>query len=142
MVRITEKWLGDEKDCPNANGALSKSQRLNLDSFKGLFLIAGVSSTLALAIFLSSFLYENRYLLESTASTKEKLLGLARIFSREKDESLSSKETTHPSEVGISVAASPAMSIPCDQDQGMFSQDEGFSTVEIFVKQRRQETYS
>ncbi|XP_042019763.1 glutamate receptor 2.8-like [Salvia splendens] len=135
MVRITKKWLGDEKDCPNANGALRSSQRLNLDSFKGLFVIAGVSSTLALAIFLSRFLYENRYLLESTASVKEKLLGLARIFSREKDESLSSKETRSPDrEVGVSAAASPAMSIPCEKYQeGMFSQDEGFSTVEIFV---------
>ncbi|XP_047958871.1 glutamate receptor 2.8-like isoform X2 [Salvia hispanica] len=96
MMRITKKWLGDEKECPNADGALSTSQRLNLDSFKGLFVIAGVSSTLALAIFLSHFLYENRYVLESTVSRKEKLLGLARIFSREKDELLSPKETRCP----------------------------------------------
>ena len=100
MMRITKKWLGDGKDCPNADGALSTSQRLNLDSFKGLFVIAGVSSTLALAIFLSHFLYENRYLLEPTVSRKEKLLGLARIFSREKDESLSPKETRFP-ECGV-----------------------------------------
>ncbi|KAG6395592.1 hypothetical protein SASPL_141715 [Salvia splendens] len=96
MMRITKKWLGDEKHCPYADGALSTSQRLNLDSFKGLFVIAGVSSTLALAIFLSHFLYENRYVLESTASRKEKLLGLARVFSREKDESLSPEETRCP----------------------------------------------
>ncbi|KAL1538007.1 glutamate receptor 2.8-like isoform X2 [Salvia divinorum] len=145
MVRITKKWLGDEKDCPNANGALSTSQRLNLDSFKGLFLIAGVSSTLALAIFVSHFLYENRYLLESTAPVKEKLLGLARIFSREKDESLSSKETRSPDHGAgvVSAAASPATSIPCEQDQeGMFSQDEGFSTVEISANQPPVETNS
>ncbi|KAL1538008.1 glutamate receptor 2.8-like isoform X2 [Salvia divinorum] len=144
MVRLTKKWLGDEKDCPNADGALSTSQRLNIDSFKGLFVIAGVSSTLALAIFLSHFLFENWYVLASTASGKEKLLGLARIFTREKDESLSSKETQSPDRgVGVSAAASPAMSIPCDQEEeGMFSQDEGFSTVEITVIQAPHEANS
>ncbi|KAG6428087.1 hypothetical protein SASPL_112336 [Salvia splendens] len=89
LVRITKKWLGDEKDCPIGNGALSSSQRLSLDSFRGLFVIAGMSSTLALVVFLSRFLYENRCLLESTASIKEKLLKLATVFTWEKDESLS-----------------------------------------------------
>lgn len=131
MVKITEKWLGDAKDCPYADGALSTSQSLNVDSFKGLFLIAGVSSTLALGIFLSTFLYENWYVLESTASRKEKLLGLARIFSRVKDESLSSSKESRSPDHGFGVsAASPAVSIPCDQE-GMFSQDEGFSTLDI-----------
>ncbi|KAL1548533.1 glutamate receptor 2.7-like [Salvia divinorum] len=98
-----------------------KDLRLNLDSFKGLFVIAEMSSTLALAIFLSCFL----------------------IFTWEKDESLSPKKMRIPDRgVGVvSAAASPAMSIPCEQDQeGMVSQDEGFSTVEISVIQSPQET--
>ncbi|KAL1538006.1 hypothetical protein AAHA92_26795 [Salvia divinorum] len=143
MVRLTKKWLGDAKECPNADGALSTSQSLNIDSFQGLFVIAGVSSTLALAIFMSRFLYEHQYVLASTTSSrKEKLLGLARIFTREKAESPSPKEACSPDRVGVSAAASPAMSIPCDQDQEMFSQDEGFSTVEITVSQPQQEANS
>ncbi|XP_047958830.1 glutamate receptor 2.8-like, partial [Salvia hispanica] len=96
MVRMAKKWLGDEKDCPNMDGALKASQGLDLDSFKGLFLIAGVSSILALAVYLSYFLYENRCVLESTASRKEKLLWLVRNFSKEKVVSLSSMDTQSP----------------------------------------------
>ncbi|XP_047948804.1 glutamate receptor 2.7-like [Salvia hispanica] len=138
LVRITKKWLGDEKDCPIGNGALSTSHRLSPDSFRGLFVIAGMSSTLALAIFLSNFLYENRCLLESTASIKEKLLKLATIFTWEKDESLSLKENRISDHgVGdVSAALSPTRSIPCEKDhEGMVSQDEGFSRVEISVIQ-------
>ncbi|KAH6793343.1 hypothetical protein C2S52_003820 [Perilla frutescens var. hirtella] len=133
MMEISKKWLGDAKDCPSTDGALITSQKLNLDSFKGLFLVAGLSSSLALAICLSTFLYENRYMLTSTASKKEKLHGLTRnFFMEQKYESLSSnKELPIPDHVeSVFSAASPAISMSCDQED-IFSQDEGFAAVEI-----------
>ncbi|KAH6754977.1 hypothetical protein C2S52_012634 [Perilla frutescens var. hirtella] len=71
MDRITRTWLGAE-GC-SAGGLES----LNLDNLTGLFFIAGLSSSTTLAIFLSTFLYENRHILASTASIKQKLHGLA-----------------------------------------------------------------
>ncbi|KAH6790010.1 hypothetical protein C2S51_005016 [Perilla frutescens var. frutescens] len=143
MVRISKKWLGDAKGCTDTDGALSTSQKLNLDSFKGLFLIAGLSSSLALAIFMSTFLYEYWHILTSTASMKEKICTLARHFYVvKKDGSLSSKESRNPDHgERVFSAASPAISIPCDEDE-MFSQDEGFATVEITPIQPPQESNS
>ncbi|KAI3455717.1 hypothetical protein Pfo_012380 [Paulownia fortunei] len=56
----------------------------------------------------------------------EKLSGLARVFDQDKD-ILSSKESRAPR--GRVSAQSPAISISYDQE-GIFSQDEGFSTTE------------
>ncbi|KAL8466477.1 hypothetical protein ACS0TY_035529 [Phlomoides rotata] len=88
----------------------------------------GVSSSSSLAIFFFTFLYHHSYILTSTVSIKEKICGLARVFSREKDDEspLSSKEST----TGDVVEGSPAISISCD-DQEMFSQDEELSTIEL-----------
>ncbi|KAL8458832.1 hypothetical protein ACS0TY_036367 [Phlomoides rotata] len=120
MVQISRKWLGDLERC-QGDGAGNTSESLNVDSFKGLFVIAGVSSSSALAIFFFTFLYHHRYILTSTASIKEKIYGLARVFSREKDDE---------SRTGDVVEGSPAISISCDH-QDMFSQDEGLSTIEL-----------
>ncbi|KAH6793348.1 hypothetical protein C2S52_003825 [Perilla frutescens var. hirtella] len=114
MERITKTWFGPE-GC-SAVGIES----LNLDRFTGLFLIAGLSSSTALTVFLSTFLYENRHILASTASIKQKLHGLARAFSQEKDDI--SKHSGTPSESVLT--QTPSIRISCDQE-GMFSQDEG-----------------
>lgn len=39
------------------------SNRLDLDSFKGLFLIAGMTSVAALLIYMAMIVYENRQVL-------------------------------------------------------------------------------
>ncbi|KAL8466511.1 hypothetical protein ACS0TY_035553 [Phlomoides rotata] len=127
MVRISRTWLKEEKECLSSDGSMITSESLSLDSFKGLFLIAGLSSSSsALAIFLFTFLYEHRYIWTSTAPIKQKLYGLARVFNQEKyyAPSLSSKTQTQ-----IVLAQSPEInSTSCDQ-QGMLSQDEVFSAA-------------
>lgn len=126
MVKISRKWFGEEEGCPGGDGTVITSESLTPDSFKGLFLIAGLSSSSALAIFLSMFLYENRVILASDTSIKRKLVGLARVFYRPKIVA-SLKESRTP--VGTVSAQSPAISISYEHE-GMFSQDEGFSTTE------------
>ncbi|KAL0354397.1 UNVERIFIED_CONTAM: Glutamate receptor 2.7 [Sesamum radiatum] len=129
LTRISNKWLGEE-GCRDTDAAVktSNSKSLTLDSFKGLFLISWLSSSSALAIFLSIFFYENRVLLTSDASIKQKLYALARAFDEEKD-ILSSKASTTPTPRGIAAAQSPAISISYQHEE-VFSQDEGFSTTE------------
>lgn len=124
MLRISRKWFGNGEGCNSSDGTLVTSKSLNLDSFKGLFLIAGLSSLFSLAIFLSIFLYENRHIWRSSASLKQKLCELATVFCQEKE-----KVDTLSSTRSRTAADSPAISIYCDQE-GMFSQDEGFSTME------------
>lgn len=55
MNELENKWFGNET-CSNSNPMVSDSNSLGLDSFWGLFLIAGVASSLALIIFVASFL--------------------------------------------------------------------------------------
>ncbi|CAH8264090.1 unnamed protein product [Arabidopsis lyrata] len=85
MRHIENKWFMRQKDCPDPKTALS-SNRLSLSSFSGLFLIAGIASFLAVLIFVSLFLYENRHTLceDSEDSIWGKLTSLFRNFD-EKD---------------------------------------------------------
>ena len=86
---ITRRWLGPE-GC-SGDGLES----LDLDRFTGLFLIVGLASSTALAIFFSIFLYRNQHILASPGSIKEKLRDLAREFMvKEKDDTSKHSQTS------------------------------------------------
>ncbi|KAL1551840.1 glutamate receptor 2.7-like [Salvia divinorum] len=85
MDRISRKWFG-EGGCGLSNATAADSKRLTVNNFKGLFLITGLSSFSALAIFLFIFLYKNRLVWSSDASLKHKLAQLAQVFDRERDD--------------------------------------------------------
>ncbi|KAL2534714.1 Glutamate receptor 2.7 [Abeliophyllum distichum] len=87
MVRISREWFGEEEGCAGKDETVITSNRLTLDSFKGLFLTAGVSSSSALIIYLSIFFYENRFVLASDGSIKHKLCEMAKIFDEENNKS-------------------------------------------------------
>ncbi|KAL5559951.1 hypothetical protein UlMin_036162 [Ulmus minor] len=59
---LEEKRFENEKNCPDPNGKIS-SNSLGLESFWGLFLIAGVASLSALIIYAGMFLHEHRHIL-------------------------------------------------------------------------------
>nr|GEX74496.1 glutamate receptor 2.8-like [Tanacetum cinerariifolium] len=82
LSNISDKWFKQEEYCSET---VMKSGRLSLDSFRGLFLIAGLSSTSALIISVFTFLYENREVLLSEVSIQEKLSAIAKAFDEEKD---------------------------------------------------------
>lgn len=88
MKKIVSKWLTQEIDCEdNSSTPGFSSCSLGLESFWGLFLIVGVTSILALVIFVASFLYNNRHILEhsnSRASRWRRIGAMIRIFN-EKD---------------------------------------------------------
>ncbi|KAG6428780.1 hypothetical protein SASPL_106817 [Salvia splendens] len=80
MDLITRRWFRPHEAC-YADGLES----LDLDRFTGLFLIAWLSSSTALAVFFSRFFYENRHILASSASVKKKhSLGRAFVGRRSK----------------------------------------------------------
>ncbi|EXB74933.1 Glutamate receptor 2.4 [Morus notabilis] len=59
MKDIEKIWFKKEPSCPDPNNKYY-SQSLGLESFKGLFLIAGITSLSALIIYVAMFLYEQR----------------------------------------------------------------------------------
>lgn len=59
MKQIEDAWFNKES-CPDPNTSVS-SNSLGVESFWGLFLIAGVASISALTIFAALFLYEQRH---------------------------------------------------------------------------------
>ncbi|EOA26533.1 hypothetical protein CARUB_v10022590mg [Capsella rubella] len=85
MQHIENKWFMKHNDCLDPKTELS-SNSLGLNSFWGLFLIAGIASFLALLIFVAIFLYENRHTIydDSEDSVCRKLTSLFRILN-EKD---------------------------------------------------------
>jgi len=81
MKQIEDSWFG-KQSCPDSTSSISSSS-LSLQSFWGLFLIAGVASVLALVTFLGMFLYENWEVLmpqDSQASVWSRIPALLRIF--------------------------------------------------------------
>lgn len=78
----------DKYECPEPN-ASATSDGLSFDSFKGLFLITGVTSTAALTIFLIFFLYEHRHVLyaNNTQTSIWKTLATVLKLLDKKDES-------------------------------------------------------
>ncbi|PQM35371.1 glutamate receptor 2.7 [Prunus yedoensis var. nudiflora] len=63
-MNIENKWFSREGNCQDVSGPRVSSNILGLESFWGLFLIAGVASILALIIFVASFLYKQRHILK------------------------------------------------------------------------------
>ncbi|XP_060217893.1 glutamate receptor 2.8-like [Lycium barbarum] len=145
MNNIIQKWFGNETDCPQQDGMAITSDSLTLDSFKGLFLIAGVSAGSALLLFFLIFLYQNREILNTDDSIRQKLSAIAKVFDEEKENSNSKSEK--PSEgnedqTAILFAASEASpeilpNLPLQSQEirisdglGASPAAEGFSTTE------------
>ncbi|XP_057959651.1 glutamate receptor 2.2-like [Malania oleifera] len=81
MVKIEAAYFG-QASCPGSSTSVS-SNNLGLDSFWGLFLIAGTTSSFALIIFTSMFLYDNRdifKLSDPEASIRSRIVEMARRF--------------------------------------------------------------
>ncbi|ONI33013.1 hypothetical protein PRUPE_1G399800 [Prunus persica] len=63
-MNIENNWFSRGGKCQDNSGPRVSSNILGLESFWGLFLIAGVASILALIIFVASFLYKQRHILK------------------------------------------------------------------------------
>ncbi|EEF46821.1 glutamate receptor 2.7 [Ricinus communis] len=82
MKRIENAWFGKQGNCPDPSTSVS-SNSLGLQSFWGLFLIAGIASVLALMIFAVMFACEYRQVLissESGTSIWSRIRDLSSIF--------------------------------------------------------------
>ena len=83
MKKIENKWLMDRTNCPlDSNPGISSSS-LSLDSFWGLFLLAGVTSLSALIIFAGLFIYKHRHMLlqfDSETSIWRRIRTMFRTF--------------------------------------------------------------
>lgn len=128
MDEISSQWFGDEEGCSSRNGTIVASNNLNLDHFKGLFMISGLSSLSALAISMFVFLYKNRHVLASEASLKQKLHELAGAFDRDRNDESPKESRTISDE--IVAAQSPTIKISCEEER-IFSA--GFSSIELVV---------
>ncbi|KAH0666407.1 hypothetical protein KY285_027613 [Solanum tuberosum] len=102
MNNIIQKWFGNETDCPKQDGMATASS-LTFDSFKGLFLIAGVSAGSALLLFFLNFLNQNREILATDDSIGKKLCAIAKVFDLKRDDSNSMSKK--PSEGNESLTA-------------------------------------
>ncbi|KAL6124559.1 hypothetical protein ACLB2K_077071 [Fragaria x ananassa] len=101
ILNIENKWFNKEGYCPDNSIPGVSSNRLGLETFWGLFLIAGVASVLALIIFLASFFYKHRHILinaEPGGSTQGKIRTLLEIFNK-KDFSSHTLKTTQRARV-------------------------------------------
>ncbi|KAH7859108.1 hypothetical protein Vadar_031628 [Vaccinium darrowii] len=110
IAQIRRQWFGEEAECADQDGARITSDSLNLESFKGLFLVAATSLISTLVIFLSTFLYNNRVILASNESSIwQKLRAMSRAFDEEAEKSFDASKKTKP--------ANEVMVVPSDCPQ-------------------------
>lgn len=85
MQQIENKWFSKKSNCSDPT-LIPSHNRLSVSSFWGLFLIVGVTSLLALLVFVAFFFYEHRHTFyeDSEISFWRKLTILVRSFD-EKD---------------------------------------------------------
>ena len=69
MSKIEKGWFGEQNVCPDLTTTTS-SNRVDVNSFWGLFLIVGATSILALIVFSSISLYEHRNLFMGSGKSK------------------------------------------------------------------------
>ncbi|ONI33251.1 hypothetical protein PRUPE_1G412700 [Prunus persica] len=85
MKAIEAKWFKKKASCSNPNTAGSYDT-LSLDSFWGLFIVAGVASSLSLLICVAMFLYEHGHILtciDSKASFRTRIREVLRAYDQE-----------------------------------------------------------
>ncbi|XP_021824206.1 glutamate receptor 2.8-like isoform X1 [Prunus avium] len=85
MKAIEDKWFKKTESCSNPNTA-SSYDTLSLESFWGLFIVAGVASSLALLIFAAMFLYEHSHILtcvDSKASFWTRIRQVLRAYDQQ-----------------------------------------------------------
>ncbi|KAL4319274.1 hypothetical protein GQ457_18G003300 [Hibiscus cannabinus] len=95
MEQIQNKWFKSDQSCPDVDPIVS-STRLGLDSFWGLFLLAGIASIAALIVFAAMFLYEQRHVLfqfHPETSLWRKVGIMSRIFDQKDLNSHTFKKT-------------------------------------------------
>ncbi|CAK8568520.1 unnamed protein product [Lathyrus sativus] len=82
MKTIESAWF-KESSCQDSNTEISSHNSLGLESFWGLFLIAGIASLLALLICFVTFLYQHKHIWlnnDPSASIWQRIRVLVRIF--------------------------------------------------------------
>nr|XP_043626691.1 glutamate receptor 2.8-like [Erigeron canadensis] len=131
IANISRHWFGDSSSCDQQKKATLTSDRLSLDSFKGLFFITAVSSTAALLIFFFMFLYQNREIIASQHSIIQKIVATAKTFNKFKDDK--SKNTSAEAAVAQPVSVDSFNNSPTivhHQEVGSFTPGEGPFTTE------------
>lgn len=122
MRAIEKEWF-NETSCLESNTEVSSNSSLGLESFWGLFLIAGIASLLALLIFAMTFLYQHRHVwlhYDPSTSIWRRLGILLRIFDQrdmeshtfKKSEMQSKSESSSPHHGLGAVEASPTTHCP------------------------------
>lgn len=97
MKEIHKAWFGSQTNCPDPNTKAS-SGSLNVKSFWGLFLIAGVSSSIALFMFSINFCYEHGHILTDInpeTSIWKRIVTMARRFDQKDDSSHNFRKTEY-----------------------------------------------
>lgn len=119
-MNIENKWFKKESNCQEVDNKVA-SNSLGTDSFWVLFLFVGFASTLALIIFVTSFIYRHRHVLmhSDTADPRNSTWGKIRtmldIFN-EKDLDCHTFKTKQPQETSSNSGSCPPSPVPQDSD--------------------------
>ncbi|XVE71313.1 hypothetical protein DITRI_Ditri10aG0141300 [Diplodiscus trichospermus] len=140
MEQIQNSWFKNETNCPDFNPSAS-SNSLGLESFWGLFLIAGVASISALIIFATMFLYEQRHVLfkfQSKTSMWRRIKVASTIFDQ-KDLSSHTfrKDASSTCSVHSIGFAGSSPNTNCPPSPSSLSTQTDSSNSIFFVEQRR-----
>lgn len=138
---IEHKWFDASCLEPNSSSTDSSntSPTLSLDSFRGLFLVAGLASSSALLIFVAMFLYQHGHLLirsNPNLSFWSRICILFQIFDQEDDISSHTIRQCGPQESIGAVESSPSSPRPSSSH----SSHSTASHIDVLVTQETSST--
>ncbi|KAL5699084.1 hypothetical protein ACHQM5_030033 [Ranunculus cassubicifolius] len=149
IAEIEQAWFGRHVSCQEQESSSMTSDSLTVESFKGLFLIAGVASFGAFIIYVCMFLYEHRDALASEDSISTKISFMAKQFDKKQEISSDGSKKVAPTNGGTileregdrteydtSYPQSPVISPP----NGLFPQEEGVSHMKPSTPIRGEES--
>ncbi|KAM1969544.1 hypothetical protein ACFX16_016750 [Malus domestica] len=126
MKKIEKKWFNKESSCSDPN-SLVHFNGLSLESFRGLFLIAGLASTLALLIYAATFLHEHKEILlrlDPEASLWRKFCVMLRIYDKKDLKSFTFKK----GELEMNAIFPPSQSVYSNNTESRMVFDEQMRT--------------
>ncbi|XP_068307398.1 glutamate receptor 2.8-like [Pyrus communis] len=126
MKKIEKKWFDKESSCQDPN-SLVPFNSLGLESFRGLFLIAGLASVLALLIYAAMFLYEHKEILlrlDPEASLWRKFCVVFRIYDKKDLKSFTFKK----GELELNTISPPSPSVYSNDSESRMVFDEQMRT--------------
>ncbi|KAL6196320.1 hypothetical protein ACLB2K_031935 [Fragaria x ananassa] len=139
LTKIEDKWIKKVSNCKDSTTGNFSSSALGLESFWGLFLIAGIASVFALIVSVTSFLHKHKHVLmppDSGTSKWKRIRAMFEIFNQKELSSHTFRSSRHSdSTIGAQDHEAKALTQNNNWPESPQSYTDHTDTTSIFSRQ-------